>query len=144
MPQRIIPYLKIGVTIITTSATIFAALWFFAEPHINAHIEKQFKAYLATETYKIQERAVAKEVSQEVFIEFLTSKNFDQALDNYLNKANSNNVSLRQLLAIKMGVPKESVADRIAELHNEDKKRLHKVLRILNQMYPELNVWELD
>lgn len=144
MPKRIVPYLTTGAAVITTAATIFGGIWLFAQPHVDSYIAKKVKDYVHSNEYKILEREVAEEVSREIFLEFLTSKKFSETLDEYLDKANSNNVSLRHLLAIKMGVPKESVADEIADLHVKDKKRLYNVLRFLNREYPELNIWELN
>jgi len=41
-------------------------------------------------------------------------------------------------------VPQETVADKLSDLYTKDAKRLRNLLRGINNMYPELNVWEID
>lgn len=130
--------------IIGACVTIFTGLWFFAKPAINQHIETEIEAYIKSDTYKIQEKIIAEEIAKAVFQDFLDSKEFTSLLDGYLSQANSNSVSLRKLLSVKMEVPQESVADKIAELYTKDRKRLRKLLREINKMYPELNLWEIE
>ena len=98
---------------------------------------------MESEAFKIKEKQMVKELSKEVIAEFIESAEFEAKIDAYLDRVNTNSVSLRKLLSIKMGVPQESVADRISDLYTKDSKRLRNLLRGINIMYPELNVWEI-
>lgn len=136
--------LKKVAGVIVTSTTIAGVLWVFAAPAVDAYIHQEIEVYIKSESYKIQERRIAEEISKKVFQDFLNTTEFRDMMDDYLNQANSNSVSLRKLLALKMEVPQESVADKLAELYTKDRKRLRNLLREINRMYPELNVWEIE
>ena len=133
---------NIAVTI-GACVTIFTGLWFFAAPAFDAHVESIIEQYVESEAFKIKEKQMVKELSKEVIAEFIESAEFEAKIDAYLDRVNTNSVSLRKLLSIKMGVPQESVADRISDLYTKDSKRLRNLLRGINIMYPELNVWEI-
>lgn len=130
--------------VIVTLTTIVGTLWFFVAPAVDAYIHQEIEVYIKSESYKTQERKIAEEISKKVFQDFLNTTQFRDLMDDYLNQANSNSISLRKLLALKMEVPQESVADKLAELYTKDRKRLRNLLREINRMYPELNVWEID
>jgi len=120
--------------------TITTGIGYFATPAIDNHIRAIVKDYNSG----VENKAIQKQLAQEIFNEFLDSNQFNVKLDEYLDRVNSNSVSLRKLLSIKMGVPQETVADELAELYTKDRKRLRKLLREINRMYPDLNVWEID
>ena len=137
-------FLKNIASIIVMVSTIGTAAWFISKPIIDDYIKQEVEAYITSPAYKLQETTIAEAVSKKVFNDFLDSKEFNSLLDGYLSQANSNSVSLRKLLSLKMNVPQESVADELAELYTKDRKRLRNLLREINKMYPELNVWEID
>jgi len=134
---------NISVTI-GACVTIITGIWYFTQPIFEQKVEDVVIEYIDSNEFKITERQIIKEVSKEIFIEFLKSEEFNTKLDEYLDRVNSNSVSLRKLLSIKMGVPQETVADKLSDLYTKDAKRLRNLLRGINNMYPELNVWEID
>ena len=133
---------NVAVTI-GACVTIFTGLWFFASPAFHAHVEDIIQEYVESENHKLKERKLIEKVSKEVIVGFIASGEFESRIDEYLDRVNTNSVSLRKLLSIKMGVPQESVADKISDLYTKDSKRLRNLLRGVNIMYPELNVWEI-
>lgn len=100
--------LKKVAGVIVTSTTIAGVLWVFAAPAVDAYIHQEIEVYIKSESYKIQERRIAEEISKKVFQDFLNTTEFRDMMDDYLNQANSNSVSLRKLLALKMEVHKRA------------------------------------
>ena len=83
---------------------------------------------------------------EKLFENYLESPEFEKALDRYIEDSNSNVVSFRHILSIKMGINEELVAQEIAELYTKDKKRLINILRMLGEKYPEESsrLWSID
>ena len=104
---------------VTASIIILSAIGYFVEPIIDNKIKEISKGY--TE-----------------------SAEFKEYLNNYLLSTNSNNMSLRKLLADKMDIDEDEVASKIAEMYNKDKKRLLNLLRTVNLEHPEYSVWTIN
>jgi hypothetical protein len=134
---------NIGVTV-GACVAIFTGVWFFTQAAVDNHINTKIEEYVNTKHFQKDRHDLALQVSKEVFLKFLESKNFEEVLEAYLEENNSNTVSLRHLLSIKMEVPEESVANVLADLHNKDSKRLINVLRFISRKYPDSNVWKID
>lgn len=134
---------NISVTV-GACVAIFTGVWFFTQAAVDNHITTKIEEYVNTRDFQRDRHDLALEVSKEVFLKFLESKDFENVLENYLEENNSNTISLRHLLAIKMSMNEEEVADALADLYNKDSKRLLNVLRLISRTYPDSDVWKID
>lgn len=123
---------------------IITALFFLTRPAMEEYIEERIEAHVTHKNFQRDQKDMAKAAADKVFADFLESKTFEEKLDNFLEENNSNSVSLRHLLAIKMDMPEEDVADAIADMYNKDKKRLFNVLKLINKEFPEANIWQIE
>ena len=123
---------------------IVTALFFLTRPAMEEYIEKRIEAHVSSKNFQRDQKDMAKEAADKVFANFLESKNFEKKLDDFLEQNNSNTVSLRHLLAVKMGVNEEDVADVIADMYNKDMKRLKNILRLINREFPDEHIWEIE
>jgi hypothetical protein len=142
MKQKII---DISITV-GSCMGILTAVWIFTQDTINNHILEVVEKYEETIGYRAKQ--------DQAFTIFLGSATFKETLNAYISTRTPDNVGFRKILAIKLGVSEEEVANEIARLfktvdedneeNKRNKQRLFNTLRLLNKLYPEENVWNTD
>ena len=123
---------------LTLIITVLSALWFFGKAPFENEVKKLITQHTLSNDFQYQH--------EKLFENYLESPEFEKALDRYIEDSNSNVVSFRHILSIKMGINEELVAQEIAELYTKDKKRLINILRMLGEKYPEESsrLWSID
>lgn len=114
---------------LTLIIAVLGSLWFFGKAPFENEVKKLIIQHTLSNDFQYQH--------EKLFENYLKSPEFEMALDKYIEDNNSNAVSFRHILSIKMNINEELVAQEIAELYNKDKKRLLNILRILSEKYPE-------
>lgn len=123
---------------LTLIITVLSTLWFFGKAPFENEVKKLITQHTLSNDFQYQH--------EKLFENYLESPEFEKALDRYIEDSNSNVVSFRHILSIKMGINEELVAQEIAELYTKDKKRLINILRVLGEKYPEESsrLWSID
>jgi hypothetical protein len=142
MPNELITKESIGSEIskfgriLSVIITLLGSIWYFGEAPFKNKIHSIMDEYVESKHFE--------SVHRDLFLKHLESDSFEKKLDTYISENNSNQVSFRKVLSIKMEVPEESVAGEMANLYIKDKERLLNVLRLLTKEYPNSNLWEYD
>jgi len=127
--------LKLGRTL-TVIIGVLGAVWYFGRAPFNEKVKEQIDQYIEGNEFQ--------HIHRESFLLYLETAEFEARLDKYIDENNSNQVSFRKLLSIKMDIPEENVATEISYLYKKDKKRLINVLRLLTKEYPNSNLWDIE
>lgn len=122
--------------ILSVTITILGAIWYFGKAPFKEAVTEIVDEYVEGNHFKV--------VHQNLFLEHIKSDAFEKRLDNYIEDNNSNTVSFRKILSLKMEVPEERVASEMANLYVKDKERLRNILRFLSLEYPGSNLWDVD
>ena len=127
------------ITGVITTISLLGFMWIFVEPKAHEIVDKRVDSYVKSDEYN-------EAFHKKKFLEYVKSPDYEKQLGEYLFKNSSDNtsISFRKLLSIKMKIDAEDVADAMAKMYNEDRKRLYNLLRAVNTEYPHYNVWQVD
>lgn len=141
--------LKNIITTLISCASFLGVVWFIVQGSIDNYITEKAKEYVESDSYKYKEQIRYKIYSNSAEFEKILDAYFESSFDNN-SESTTNVLTFTKIMSIKLGIPEEQVVNELAIVVNnldEDsifRERLKNVLRLLNELYPEKNVWRTD
>lgn len=122
MQAKVVSELVLFGKIIGSISVIIGGLWVLFNPIVDNYINKKIEEYNKTINYEVRHK--------ELVQNYLNSAEFDKFYAQVVEKRNSNFVSLRELLGLKMDVPYDEVHIHLGTLYKKEKKLIERVDRM--------------
>lgn len=123
--------------VVTAVVAIIGGIWFFGRAPFNEKVNGLMDSYIISEHYKANHRKLTKEyVDSPAFKVWV-----DKVIEDYeatLFKNSSGQISLRKLLAGKMGVPEDEVHIELGRLFKAEKSNLKGIEKTLRKIVKEI------